>query len=96
MSVDPDFVEPELMAAWQPMFPMHRMAKPEELCGAIIWLAVNLPDTQPVLISLSTELTLFFNFFNKHNKKGATHRLFSVSCAFLPYKQIILLSNKTF
>ena len=38
MSVDPDFVEPELMAAWQPMFPMHRMAKPEELCGAIIWL----------------------------------------------------------
>ncbi|HIX63462.1 MAG TPA: SDR family oxidoreductase [Candidatus Mediterraneibacter colneyensis] len=38
MSVDPDFVEPELMAAWQPLFPMHRMAKPEELCGAIIWL----------------------------------------------------------
>lgn len=38
MSVDPDFVEPELLAAWEPMFPMHRMAKPEELCGAIIWL----------------------------------------------------------
>lgn len=38
MSIDPDFVEPELMAAWQPLFPMHRMAKPEELCGAIIWL----------------------------------------------------------
>lgn len=38
MSLDPDFVEPELLAAWEPMFPMHRMAKPEELCGAIIWL----------------------------------------------------------
>lgn len=38
MSVDPDFVEPELMAAWQPLFPLRRMAKPEELCGAIIWL----------------------------------------------------------
>ena len=31
--------EPELLAAWQPLFPMHRMAKPEELCGAVIWLA---------------------------------------------------------
>ena len=39
MSVDPDFVEPELMAAWEPLMPMHRMAKPEELVGAIIWLA---------------------------------------------------------
>ena len=39
MSVDPDFVEPELLAAWEPLFPMHRMAKPEELTGAIIWLA---------------------------------------------------------
>lgn len=38
MSIDPDFVEPELLAAWQPLFPMHRMAKPEELCGAIVWL----------------------------------------------------------
>lgn len=38
MATDPDFVEPELLAAWQPLFPMHRMAEPEELCGAIIWL----------------------------------------------------------
>ncbi len=38
MSMDPNFVEPELLAAWQPMFPMHRMAKPEELSGAVIWL----------------------------------------------------------
>ena len=38
MSIDPNFVEPELLAAWQPMFPMHRMAKPEELTGAVIWL----------------------------------------------------------
>ncbi|HEY9575372.1 MAG TPA: SDR family oxidoreductase [Lachnospiraceae bacterium] len=38
MSVDPDFVPKELMDAWLPLFPMHRMAKPEELCGAIIWL----------------------------------------------------------
>ena len=38
MSMDPNFVEPELLAAWQPMFPMHRMAKPEELTGAVIWL----------------------------------------------------------
>ena len=38
MSNDPDFVEPELMAAWMPLFPMHRMAEPEELCGAILWL----------------------------------------------------------
>ena len=38
MATDPDFVEPELLAAWQPLFPMHRMAKPEELCGAIVWL----------------------------------------------------------
>ncbi len=38
MSMDPDFVEPELLAAWQPMIPMHRMAKPEELTGAVIWL----------------------------------------------------------
>ena len=34
-----NFVEPELLAAWEPLFPMHRMAKPEELTGAIIWLA---------------------------------------------------------
>lgn len=38
MSIDPDFVESELLAAWEPLFPLHRMAKPEELCGAIIWL----------------------------------------------------------
>lgn len=38
MSIDPNFVEPELLAAWQPLFPMHRMGKPEELTGAIIWL----------------------------------------------------------
>lgn len=38
MSIDPDFVEPELLAAWEALFPLHRMAKPEELCGAIIWL----------------------------------------------------------
>ena len=38
MATDPDFVEPELMAAWQPLFPLHRMAQPEELTGAMIWL----------------------------------------------------------
>ena len=38
MATDPNFVEPELLAAWMPMFPLHRMAEPEELCGAIIWL----------------------------------------------------------
>lgn len=38
MATDPDFVEPELLAAWMPMFPLHRMAEPEELCGAILWL----------------------------------------------------------
>ncbi len=38
MSIDPAFVPQELLDAWKPLFPMHRMAKPEELCGAIIWL----------------------------------------------------------
>ena len=38
MSVDPNFVEPELLEAWKPLMPMHRMAKPEELTGAVIWL----------------------------------------------------------
>ena len=38
MATDPDFVEPELLAAWQPLFPMHRMADPEEIAGCIIWL----------------------------------------------------------
>ena len=41
MSIDPDFVPQELLDAWEPMFPMHRMAEPEELCGAIIWLCSN-------------------------------------------------------
>ena len=39
MSVDPNFVEPELLEAWKPLMPRHRMAKPEELVGAVIWLA---------------------------------------------------------
>lgn len=39
MSVDPDFVEPELLEAWKPLMPMHRMARPEELVGAVVWLA---------------------------------------------------------
>lgn len=38
MATDPNFVEPELLAAWQPLFPMHRMAQPEELSGCVIWL----------------------------------------------------------
>lgn len=38
MATDPDFVEPELLEAWEPLFPMHRMAQPEELVGAMIWL----------------------------------------------------------
>lgn len=38
MSIDPSFVEPALLAAWKPLFPMQRMAKPEELTGCIIWL----------------------------------------------------------
>lgn len=38
MATDPNFVEPEMLAAWQPLLPMHRMAEPEELCGCIIWL----------------------------------------------------------
>lgn len=87
MSVDPDFVEPELMAAW-----LNLKNSVVQLSGS----AVNLPDTQPVLISLSTELTLFFNFFNKHNKKGATHRLFSVSCAFLHVNKLYYYLIKHF
>ncbi|MBR2527855.1 MAG: SDR family oxidoreductase [Blautia sp.] len=39
MSIDPNFVEPELMAAWMPLMPMHRMAKPEELIPAVLYLA---------------------------------------------------------
>jgi sorbose reductase len=38
MAIDPDFVEPELLAAWQPLFPNHRMAKPEEIADSILWL----------------------------------------------------------
>lgn len=38
MSIDPNFVDPRMMEAWKPLWPMHRMAPPEELCGAIIWL----------------------------------------------------------
>ena len=30
---------PELIAQWMPLIPMHRMGKPEELSGAIIFLA---------------------------------------------------------
>ena len=39
MSIDPNFVEPELMAAWMPLMPLHRMAKPEELIPAVLYLA---------------------------------------------------------
>ena len=39
MSVAPNFGEPELLEAWKPLMPMHRMTKPEELVGAVIWLA---------------------------------------------------------
>ncbi len=35
----PPFVHQELLDAWQPMFPLHRMAKPEELIPAILYLA---------------------------------------------------------
>ncbi len=39
MATDPNFVEPELLAAWQKLFPLHRMAEPEELIPAILYLA---------------------------------------------------------
>lgn len=35
----PPFVHQELLDAWAPMFPLHRMAKPEELMPAILYLA---------------------------------------------------------
>ena len=35
----PPFVHQELLDAWLPMFPLHRMAKPEELIPAILYLA---------------------------------------------------------
>lgn len=35
----PPFVHQELLDAWAPMFPLHRMAKPEELMPAVLYLA---------------------------------------------------------
>lgn len=35
----PPFVHQELLDAWNPMFPLHRMAKPEELIPAVLYLA---------------------------------------------------------
>ncbi|MBO5221774.1 MAG: SDR family oxidoreductase [Clostridia bacterium] len=35
----PPFVHQELLDAWDPMFPLHRMAKPEELMPAVLYLA---------------------------------------------------------
>ncbi len=35
----PPFVHQELLDAWQPLFPLHRMAKPEELIPAVLYLA---------------------------------------------------------
>lgn len=35
----PPFVHQELLDAWAPLFPLHRMAKPEELMPAILYLA---------------------------------------------------------
>ena len=35
----PPFVHQELLDAWNPLFPLHRMAKPEELIPAILYLA---------------------------------------------------------
>lgn len=35
----PPFVSQELLDAWAPLFPLHRMAKPEELVPAILYLA---------------------------------------------------------
>lgn len=32
-------MEPELVDIWLDYIPTHRMGKPEELCGAVIWLA---------------------------------------------------------
>lgn len=32
-------MEPELVDIWLNYIPTHRMGKPEELCGAVIWLA---------------------------------------------------------
>lgn len=35
----PPFVHQQLLDAWYPMFPLHRMANPEELIPAILYLA---------------------------------------------------------
>lgn len=35
----PPFVHQELLDAWAPLFPLHRMAKPEELIPAVLYLA---------------------------------------------------------
>ncbi len=35
----PPFVHQELLDAWKPLFPLHRMAAPEELMPAILYLA---------------------------------------------------------
>jgi NAD(P)-dependent dehydrogenase (short-subunit alcohol dehydrogenase family) len=35
----PPFVHQELLDAWYPLFPLHRMAKPEELIPAVLYLA---------------------------------------------------------
>ena len=35
----PPFVSQELLDAWAPLFPLHRMAKPEELIPAVLYLA---------------------------------------------------------
>ena len=35
----PPFVHQELLDAWEPLFPLHRMAKPEELIPAVLYLA---------------------------------------------------------
>ena len=35
----PPFVHQELLDAWEPMFPLHRMAKAEELIPAVLYLA---------------------------------------------------------
>ncbi len=39
MATDPNFVPTELREAWMKLFPLHRMAKPEELIPPILYLA---------------------------------------------------------
>ena len=38
MSIDPDFVEPELIENWTRLMPTGRMAKPEELVPAVLYM----------------------------------------------------------